>query len=222
MVTAFTRSRDNLPAALLFFFLYCGHIFWPASWRVWPLVSFLFSFVATFCLAWPFVSVDRQFAWFRRGKMDPASSLIAACTGLLSAGALLLWAAWTNYFGAGEALAREAADVPLWFLLILGVPGFAFLNALLEESIYRGVLLGALDRHWPRRPVVALCLHASLFAAAHYAVGFPNGLVGYVMTFLYALALGVLKRRTEGLLLPFLTHFAADLLIGYTLVWLVR
>ena len=62
-----------------------------------------------------------------------------------------------------------------------------------------------------------MILQASAFAILHFAAGFPNGIAGYLMTFVYGLILGYLRERTGGLLAPYVTHVVADLVIGYFL-----
>jgi membrane protease YdiL (CAAX protease family) len=51
-------------------------------------------------------------------------------------------------------------------------------------------------------------------------MGFPNGAIGYGMAFGYALVLGYLRLRTDGLLAPVAAHVIADLTIGFILVTL--
>lgn len=98
----------------------------------------------------------------------------------------------------------------------LGVPLFALVNAFAEEVIFRGIMQGALSRAF-RRQCLVVILQASAFAAFHFAGGFPNGYIGYLMTFIYGLMLGYLRERSQGLLAPFSAHVMADLAIGYFL-----
>jgi membrane protease YdiL (CAAX protease family) len=67
-----------------------------------------------------------------------------------------------------------------------------------------------------------LLLQASAFAALHYQAGFPRGVAGVALTFVYGLVLGVLRCRTGGLLIPFLTHVLTDLVILAIVVALAR
>lgn len=214
------RAWAVLPAALLFSFLFFGPMLLPGDlWRL-PMAHFLLPLALTGFICLPFSALSREFRWIRRGEADTASWLLALTTCLVAVIAMLLWTSWTDNLGAGAGMVNELRGIPRWFLLLFGVPVFAFLNALVEEAIYRGVLQESLERVFPHQLSLSLGLQASAFAAAHYAAGFPNGVTGYLMTFVYALALGHLRRRTGGMLLPFLTHFSADLLIGYTLVML--
>lgn len=57
---------------------------------------------------------------------------------------------------------------------------------------------------------LSIIFQASLFASAHVAGGFPNGKIGYAMTFIYAILLGCMRSRTKGLLAPIIIQIIAD------------
>ena len=98
---------------------------------------------------------------------------------------------------------------------------FSVVNAAVEEAAYRGVVLGALET--ARVPTAtALVLQAAAFAALHFQAGFPRGLVGVALTFVYGLVLGALRRRAGGLLAPVITHVLTDLVIVTIVLALVR
>jgi membrane protease YdiL (CAAX protease family) len=139
----------------------------------------------------------------------------------VAAAALILWAFSADRMGAWASVLKDYQGVPRWFLYGIGVPVFALLNAATEELIFRGVLLEALRTRFPKHLVFSLLLQASAFAAAHYWAGFPNGKLGYLMTFIYAITLGYLRIHTRGLLAPFLAHFTADVVIALLLIALV-
>jgi len=61
--------------------------------------------------------------------------------------------------------------------------------------------------------VVSIFLQAWLFGAMHYLQGFPNGGWGLVMAAVYGLMLGWLRRRSQGMLAPWLAHICADMVI---------
>jgi membrane protease YdiL (CAAX protease family) len=135
-------------------------------------------------------------------------------TGGLSVAALLIWANWTDSLGIGTQLMQGiTSQYPMWLILIIGIPFFALVNAFAEEVVYRGVLQGALMQVFPQMPVV-LVLQTSAFAAFHFAIGFPNGWVGYGMVFVWGLMLGYLRIRTSGMLVPYIAHVIADVTIG--------
>ena len=101
-------------------------------------------------------------------------------------------------------------------LLPVYMAGFAIVNALIEEIIWRGVEMAALEAAFGVG-MFALVLQAGQFGLAHYRGGFPNGWSGVGLTFLFGLAMGWLSRRTKGLLVPWIAHAGAD----FTIICLV-
>ena len=156
--------------------------------------------------------------WLQRGQIEASSWAITFMTGIVSAGALIVWARWTDNLGVGAGMMRGATQaVPTPVLAIVGIPVFAVVNAATEEAVYRGVLQRALELSMPRLSLV-VALQALAFAALHFQSGFPNGLVGYAMVTIYGAALGYLRHRTGGLAAPIVAHVLADLVIGYVLL----
>jgi membrane protease YdiL (CAAX protease family) len=57
-------------------------------------------------------------------------------------------------------------------------------------------------------------IQAALFGAMHYPKGaIPNGFVGLGLTFVYGIALGVVRYRSEGLLAPWIAHTITDIAV---------
>jgi uncharacterized protein len=216
------RAPELLPAASLAVFTYVGAQFFPDFVWSLPSLGFLLPLLLAGLLSLPSEGARAAWGWLRKGKADFPTILLALTTSLLAAAALMLWAFWTDNLGAGAAVLRDYQGVPRWFLFLVGVPVFAMLNAAAEEGIFRGVFLGALLARFPRDPRLALSVQALAFAAAHYWAGFPNGRLGLLMTFIYACMLGQLRLRSRGMLVPFLTHFSADVVIGYLLILLAH
>lgn len=107
-------------------------------------------------------------------------------------------------------LHRMVPRVPL-ALLVTGAIAFAIVNALLEELVWRGVLQDRLTHAFG--PTLAIVLQALSFGLQH-AHGFPRGVVGVVLAGTWALMLGLLRRRSRGLLAPVLAHVVADATIA--------
>jgi membrane protease YdiL (CAAX protease family) len=218
--TLFGRNWDLFPAAFLIFFLYSAGAVLPEEvWRI-PAAGFLVPLAALAVVTLPFGPTRAAWGWLRRGELDQVSGLLAVVTSLVAGVALILWALWTDFLGVGERMVAEFRDIPRWVLFLVGVPAFSVINATAEESVYRGVLQETVARRFSR-PLWSLLLPASAFAAAHAQVGFPNGKLGYAMTFVYGATLGYLRLRTGGMLAPLLVHVCADLVIGTTLLLLV-
>jgi membrane protease YdiL (CAAX protease family) len=151
--------------------------------------------------------------WFRRGHIDKLSALLIALTIVVAAVALVLWAENTSDLGGGLAMARSLRQVPTALVLGVVVPLFALINAFAEEAVYRGVYQEALARVIPF-PWLVVPLQAAPFAALHFAAGFPNGVLGYVMVLVWGTMLGYLRWRTRGMLAPWIVHVGADLVIA--------
>lgn len=216
----YRRAWAFLPCALLLVFLYVASRYYPAwVWRV-PTAGFFVPLLLSALVCAPFGPLRARFRWLRKGSLDQVTWFLVILTSLVSALALILWALWTDYLGVATQMIGPLREAPRWFSFFVVVPGFALVNAAAEELVYRGFLQDALETAFPARPWLSLGLQASAFAAAHFQAGFPNGIVGYSMTFIYALMLGYLRRRSSGMLAPWAAHVAADAVIGVTLVLL--
>ncbi|MGE3760374.1 MAG: CPBP family intramembrane glutamic endopeptidase [Pseudobdellovibrionaceae bacterium] len=208
------RAWDLFYLSFTFLLLNLYWIVIPSFLSMAPVLPMLsVGFVATTVLF--FVSKP-ELSWIRRGKMDTFSWCFLIATGVGSTAALIFWASWTDNLGAAKEMVQGFKDDPLWMAFVI-IPVFALLNALAEEVIYRGIMQEVLSKRM-RSQVLILSIQAAAFAAAHYAAGFPNGVVGYLMVFGYGIALGYLRYRTNGMLAPYIAHVIADLTIATFLV----
>ncbi len=147
-----------------------------------------------------FKEVKNPLNWFTKGNLSKTVWIWVAIVSVTSALALILWAFWSDNLGAGQRMVKDLAMVPKPLIFLVLAPFFALLNAFSEEVVYRGVFQEAAERARFPWPAVIL-LQASGFASAHFLAGFPNGFVGYGMTFVYAVALGILRMKTKGMLI---------------------
>ena len=216
----YRRAWKIVPCALLFVYMFTTARYYPHwVWKI-PAASFFVPLALGALTCLPFATLRSGFRWLRMGRLDQVTGFLVILTSLVSALALILWALWTDYLGVAMHMLAPLKEAPRWFSLLVLVPGFALVNAAAEEAVYRGVILDALEETFGARSGLVLGLQASAFAAAHYQTGFPNGNIGYLMTFIYALMLGWLRRRTDGMLAPYVAHVTADAVIGFTLVLL--
>lgn len=186
-----------------------------------PIFHFLLPILLTLTV-FPFVPRASEYlAVWRKGEIDSVSIFLSILLVLVSALALLLWASMSNNLGAGLGLVRDLHDIPKLYLYLF-VPLFALVIATVEEITYRGIIQGGLNSVFTEAWYLPILISAFLFASAHFANGFPNGVVGFALTFFYGLGLGYLRWRTGGLFLSFASHFCADLVIGFVLVFLAR
>lgn len=146
--------------------------------------------------------------WWRAGSATGTDWLVVAGVVAGSAVALVAWASWAE--PVRPPFLVVADDLP-WWVWVPAFVGFAAVNALAEEALYRGVLQTALERVSPA--AVAVTVQAVAFGLAHWG-GFPSGWAGVLLSGVYGGALGVVRHRTGGLLLPWVAHVGADLVIA--------
>ena len=176
--------------------------------RVWPF-HLLVSLIA-FAAVVRILPVRRASThWMKTGTMNPKIVRLIVAVSLLSGIALVGWVSLTNA-DIGHHLAM-LPEMPFWCYPIAGM-GFAILNAIMEEAVFRGVVMDALDRALGDGHA-SIGIQAILFAAFHYQSGFPNGASGFVLTLIYGILLGALRRLSRGMLAPLTAHIAADLTI---------
>jgi uncharacterized protein len=162
-------------------------------------------------------SLRKTVGWLRAGQFDRTLWLLMVTTVFVSSVALLLW-----FILWKPDLTHFLRIIPSWgpSLLILEGIGFALLNAAMEESIFRGVLMQALDETLGEG-TPSVILQAIAFGLLHIK-GIPGDWIGVAMATVYGLMLGAIRRRSQGILAPYVTHVFADAVIFVILVLLVR
>lgn len=151
------------------------------------------------------------------GRFGKEVMLLALCTVFVSGVALFIW-----YRAIGPDLTIHLTHfpaIPVWMFPLAGL-GFSLGNAAMEEFAYRGIILQALDSA-AGPGLLSLLVQAWLFGALHFREGFPNGAWGVVMTAVYGIMLGVLRRRSQGMLAPWAVHVFADCVIFTILAGMV-
>ncbi len=152
--------------------------------------------------------------WIRRGSPDKTAMVITAITSIIAGIALVLW--YVLLKPNVDIHLQHMQFIPIWLFPIAGI-AFAFVNAVVEEFTFRGVIMQALDSA-AGPGFISLFVQAWLFGAMHFLQGFPNGLWGVAMTVTYGVVLGWLRRRSRGMLTPWLAHVFADMVIFMILV----
>ena len=150
-------------------------------------------------------------SYLKKGNLK-GSLPLALLFGVIAVVFLVIW--FVNQ--SGNPHAEYMPSLPLYWLLPLGI-GFALVNGLYEEGIFRGLLFPAFTESVGYFP--AIVLQAVWFSFLHYQAGFPSGLIGIGLTFVFAMMMAVLLKRTGGLLLPILVHALADFII-FIMIWL--
>jgi membrane protease YdiL (CAAX protease family) len=216
VATVILGTYDLFHAAILILLLFTNPWFLPNAVLNLPTIPFLFPFLVSLLIVLLIPKARSTLSWIKFGRIDKFSFVLIATTAIVSTAALIGWATWTDNLGSGEKMMASIIHYPRWQIIGIGIPVFALVNAFAEEVIYRGVLQEVLYITF-NSVIFSIVFQASMFAAAHVAVGFPNGLLGYIMVFVYGTMLGFLRMRTKGMFAPYLTHVFADLIIGYTL-----
>lgn len=192
----------------LFVFLWLLLVNLIPQLQIWPLS--LFVPLVVYGLGVSTITPLRQsIGWIHWGRIDQQVARSMIVTVLLASASLIAWALLTK-----PDLKHHLAlipDLPFWVYPIAGI-GFGIFNALMEEIIFRGILMETLDSALGARHL-SMTIQAVPFAALHYLAGFPNGPLGAAMVFVYGVMLGYTRRQSKGMLAPLLTHIIADLTI---------
>ena len=128
---------------------------------------------------------------------------------LFTALSIVSLAAWF-ILQKGNPYAHFIPDVPLLALIPLGI-GFAIINAFHEEGLFRSIFLVHFSGEIGFAE--AIVLQSIWFSFLHYQSGFPSGIIGIGLTFVFGLMMGYLVYRTRGLLVPIIIHALADFCI---------
>jgi uncharacterized protein len=171
-----------------------------------------------FIIAFSTPVIRKTLAWIKIGQQNTISKILILLTSIISIISLLIWAANSDYLGLGIKTIKGFLAYNHLLVFILFIPIFAIVNALIEEFMFRGILQESLRKNFNNKLFVII-LQALPFAAFHYAAGFPNGITGVFMVFIWGAVLGYLREKTNGLLAPVICHLVADLTIGYYLFY---
>jgi membrane protease YdiL (CAAX protease family) len=157
-------------------------------------------------------------AWVRIGKFGWLIWFLIVATIVVSSIALIVWVKVLS-----PDLSRYSSLIPnqpVAMILVFGLL-FCTFNAALEEITWRGVMMQALDGTFGPG-VLSIVIQAASFAVAHYRNGFPNGIIGCLMVFVYGLMLGTIRRKSKGMAACWLAHVAADFTIYCLVFYFVR
>jgi uncharacterized protein len=189
-------------AALLMFLVPTGLL-----WQ--PLMALALGMLALAGWRWPDLRTK-----FVLGTVPWAATLAA---GAVTPVALVGWVTLMRP-DLHDVTQRYVPNLPIALLAIGGLI-FVVANAALEELIWRGVFQDGLERLMA--PGAAIAIQAMSFGILH-AHGVPRGFVGVVLAGVWAAMLGMLRRRSGGLLAPFLAHAVADTTIAVIIFTLYR
>jgi hypothetical protein len=184
--------------------------------HIWPL-SILVPLVIYGTVASIIPQLRHSVGWIHRGSINSEVIKLIIATVIISAIALVGWVILTK--PDIEHHLALVPELPFWAYPFAGI-GFAIFNAAMEEAIFRGMVMEALDSalgsgYW------SAGIQAIPFAALHYLAGFPNGVLGFIMVLVYGVMLGTIRRLSKGMLAPLVTHVAADITIFSILAFII-
>jgi membrane protease YdiL (CAAX protease family) len=159
----------------------------------------------------------RSFSWLRIGRFGKDIFLLVVITAAISGIALYIWSLVLTPDLSMHL--KYFPNMPIWLFPVAGL-GFSVSNAAIEEFVFRGVTMQALDSAFGPS-IISIVLQALPFGVMHYLEGFPNGTWGLAMTFVYGIMLGALRRRAQGMFAPWIAHVCADMMIFLILAELV-
>lgn len=208
-----SRINKDLFPTILFFTLV--HVSRPLNtWFThaiklnFPGIFFLIPILVFVLLILTIPSIRRSIGCWRKDKIDTISVLLIIGLVVISGLALFVWG---NYIaGDLHKFTRNLPDVALIWIALIGI-GFALLNAFAEEFLARGMLCNGLEKIFSDKRSIII-IQAVVFSIFHYH-GFPGGVIGMIMVFLWSIVLGIIRYRTKGLFGVVIGHFFADLTI---------
>ncbi len=202
-----TRSVQAIHISL-FSLLWIGLPFVFSVLHFYPL-TLLVPLVVYGVVAAAFPSLRHSLRWLRAGNLNSDILVLVFATAVVSGLGLVGW-----YLLLKPDISSHLAQMPklsVWMLPFVAV-GFAMLNAAMEEVVFRGIVMQSLDSAFGVG-YASITIQAILFGLFHYVAGFPNGALGLVMVCMFGFLLGILRRRSEGLLAAWMAHVLADIVI---------
>jgi membrane protease YdiL (CAAX protease family) len=207
-------AKEFVPAAV-FFLIWSAGILIPSQYKIFVAVNY-YAIIPFLVLIFTVPALRPGKEWIRAGKIDKVTALLLVLTVAVASAALAVWTYLAKPDMTGF-LSLIPFDSPLQVIGIM--LAFSVFNAIGEEVIFRGILQDGLNRVIESRAAVVV-IQAVLFGAWHFN-GFPGGVSGMVLVWIWGGMLGWIRERSDGMLAPLLAHFFADLTI-FLLIVLTR
>ncbi len=119
---------------------------------------------------------------------------------------LAVFFAQPDLLGANPTPKEWPADV----IIVMAI-GYAIFSALMEETIFRSVMLAFARQHMSMN--AAIVAQAAVFAAMHYRMGFPTQAAGAGLAFVWGLSAGWLVRKSDSVYPAYAMHFVLVLIL---------
>lgn len=182
-----------------------------------PGINFLFPIFIYLLVIFFVKSFKNEISWFRSGNIDRVSWILILVMIVISSIALISWSVLIKPdLSQFKTLFQENHPA----LLFLGGIGFALSNAFVEELIFRGFFYEGLKTLISKTSYVII-IQALLFGLLHIN-GFPSGVLGVSLVFVWGIFLGAIRYRSQGLFGCILSHIFADMTIFMILFFMLR
>jgi membrane protease YdiL (CAAX protease family) len=173
-----------------------------------PGISYIIPIVLYFSLVFTVKPLRKSVKFLTVGNIDLISILLLSILVILSITGIVGWKVLSQ---------PDTSSIIAWIpqvhplILLAGGFGFAISNSFVEEFIFRGALWDGLEAS-NFRDYLTIMLQAVLFGVWHFK-GFPGGVLGTILVFVWGVLLGIIRRRTGGLFIPVVAHICADITI---------
>ena len=150
--------------------------------------------------------MEWQALFFNAGETKRYSRTALLLAVAIAALILAVFYVVPNVLGANPTPKEWPADV-----IVVMALGYAIFSALMEETIFRSVMLAFARQHMSMN--AAVVAQAAVFAAMHYRMGFPTQAAGAVLAFVWGLAAGWLVRKSDSVYPAYAMHFVLVLIL---------
>jgi membrane protease YdiL (CAAX protease family) len=181
-----------------------------------PQINFFIPIVIYLLIIFFIKDLKKEINWLEIGEFNKTTLILIVILICCSCTALLFWALVIE--ANLLRFQKYIPKIPLALLLLYGLI-FPILNSLFEEFMARAVLFDGFSALF-EKIVFVIILQAIIFALWHYK-GFPGGIIGVIMVFIWSLFLGIIRYKSKGMLPPLVAHFFADLTIAIILFFII-
>ena len=179
-----------------------------------PQINFLLPVCIYLFIVFRNEHLRKEITWWKRGEFDKTIIILIIFIVILTGLSLIIW---SLYFKQNlDHFLDFIPDIPFILLLLYGL-AFPVFNGFFEEFLARAVLFDGFSELF-RNYITVIFSQAIIFAIWHYR-GFPGGIIGMSMVFIWSVALGYIRYRSKGMLAPLIAHFFADLSIAMILLF---
>lgn len=109
------------------------------------------------------------------------------------------------------------ANWPVDVLIVVAI-GYAAFSTLMEETIFRSVMMAFSRSHLS--PSMAVVAQGFVFGAMHYRAGFPSNAGGAILSLIWGLLAGWLVLKSESIYPAYVMHFVVVLTFFIGLIFL--